>query len=88
MRNNQFANVCLLIIVCLLAVIAFRLDTASAYAAKKYRYEVIPANQGAAGQDVAAKVEKETQAGWELVAAPMWQADSLNNPQAILIFRK
>jgi hypothetical protein len=42
--------------------------------------------EGTTDQHVAAQVGKETQAGWELVAAPMWQP--VNRAQGYLIFRK
>jgi len=87
MRNNQFVNTCLALIVGLLALLIVRLDT-GVYAAKKFKYEVVPAYEGTSDQNVAALVEKETQAGWELVDAPMWRFDASNPAQGFLIFRK
>jgi hypothetical protein len=87
MRNNQFVNICLALIVGLLALLIVRLDT-SVYAAKKFKYEVVRANEGMSDQNIATLVEKETQAGWELVAAPMWRVDVSNPAEGVLIFRK
>lgn len=78
----------LVVVVLLLAVIAFRLHPVPAYAAKKFTYRVVPVQQGTADQNVAKEVEKETQAGWELVAAPMWRVDAINQPEGFLILRK
>jgi hypothetical protein len=84
MRNNQFANVCLALIVILLGVIAFRIDITPAYAAKKVAYEVIRVDEGT----IVPQFMKETQAGWEPVAATMWIADARNAAQGFVIFKK
>jgi len=53
-----------------------------------FKYEVVPVFEGTSDQGVPAQASKETQAGWELVAAPMWIADAMNRAQGFLIFRK
>jgi len=84
MPNNRFANICLGLIVGLLGVIAFRHETTSAYAAKKGSYEVIHVDEA----NIPAQVAKETQAGWEPVAATMWITSVNNIAQGVVIFRK
>ena len=84
MQNNRFANICLVLIVSLLGVIAFRHETTSAYAAKKVSYEVVRVDEG----NIPAQVAKETQAGWEPVAATMWITSVNNIAQGVVIFRK
>jgi hypothetical protein len=88
MNNNRFTNVCLVFVVCLLGIIALKLDTTSVHAAKRFKYEVVAVFEGTTDQNVAVQVNKETQAGWELVAAPMYQPDAMNRAQGFLIFRK
>ena len=89
MGNNRFTNVCLVLMVCLLGVIALRLDsTTHVYAAKKFKYEVVPVFEGTANQNVAVQVDKETQAGWEIVAAPLWRDKGSGRAEGFLIFRK
>ena len=56
----------------------------SAYAAKKLTYEVIRVDEG----NIVAQVTKETQAGWEPVAATMYIADVNNAAQGFVIFKK
>jgi hypothetical protein len=87
MRNTQFADLCFVLIVVLLAVIAFTRDT-TAYAAQKFTYQVVPVHEGTTDQNLVALVEKETRAGWEVVAAPMWRFDAWNSAQGFLIVRK
>jgi hypothetical protein len=85
MHRNLFGNICLVVITCLLTVIAFKLDTAHAYAAKSWKYEVIKVLDSQA--DVA--IQKETQSGWELVAAPFWAYSNVSSgANGLLIFRK
>ena len=84
MQNNRFANICLVLIIRLLGVIAFRHETTSAYAAKKVSYEVIRVDEG----NIPAQVAKETQAGWEPVAVTMWITSVNNIAQGVVIFRK
>jgi hypothetical protein len=88
MQHNRFANICLVVIVFLLGVIALRIDPTPAHAARTIKYEVVPVFEGTPDQHVAAQIGKETQAGWELVAAPMWQASELGSAQGYLIFRR
>jgi hypothetical protein len=83
MQNNRFVNACFILIIGLLAVIAFRLDTtAPAYAARPVKYEVIAVND-----NIATTLQKETQSGWELVAAPFWVETGMATPRGLLIFR-
>ena len=84
MRNNQFANVCLALIVVLLGMIALRHDATPAYAAEaeRFSFEVVPVEEA----NFIARVNRETQIGWEPVAAPMWEA--VFPPQGFVIFRK
>jgi hypothetical protein len=88
MSKNRFTDVCLFFMVCFLGLIALRLDTTPIYAAKKFRYEVVSVFEGTANQNVAAQVDKETQAGWELVAAPIWREPGTGRAEGFLIFRK
>jgi hypothetical protein len=83
--TTSFTNVCLMAIICLLGVIAMRLNTAPVYAAKTSRYEVIRALDG----QVPGEIQKQTQAGWELVAAPFWANSNMSSgSEGMLIFRK
>ena len=83
--KTSFTNVCLMAIICLLAVIAMRLNTEHVYAAKAWKYEVVRALDG----QVPAEIQKQTQAGWELVAAPFWaNANVMSGSEGLLIFRK
>ena len=61
MRNNYFANICLALIVILLAMIALRYDITPAYAAKRPTYDVISVAEGT----ISAQVKKATQEGCE-----------------------
>ena len=88
MCRNRFTNICLVFVVCLLSLIALRLNTTTIYAEKKFKYEVVPVFENTADQNVAMQVDKETQAGWELVAAPMWRVDASARAEGYLIFRK
>jgi hypothetical protein len=83
--KTSFTNVCLMAIICLLAVIAMRLNTEHVYAAKSWRYEVINVVDGLAADEI----QKQTQAGWELVAAPfLANANMSAGSNGLLIFRK
>jgi hypothetical protein len=88
MSKNRCANVCLVLIVFLLGVIALRMETTPTYAAKKFKYKVVPVFEGTADQNMATQVQKETDAGWEVVAAPMWAWDGTNPARGFVIFRK
>jgi hypothetical protein len=52
MPHTRFANVCPVLIVVLLGVIALRRDVTPAYAAQRFSYEVIRVDE----HDIAAKV--------------------------------
>ena len=83
MRTNLFPNTCLVLIVVLLGIIAFRHETTSAHAAEAFSYEVVPVD----GTNIAAMIAKETQDGWEPMAVTMsrWS----NNPgDGFVLFRK
>ena len=84
MRNDLFANTCLVLIVAVLGMIAFRCETPPVYAAKKFQYEVAPIMEG----NIATQIAKEAQAGWEPIAAPMWAWDGVNPARGFVIFRK
>lgn len=88
MNTNRFTNTCLVVVICLLGLIALRLNSAPVYAAKKFRYEVVPITEQISSQTVTVQVDKETQAGWELVAAPIWNVDLSNGARGYLIFRR
>ena len=84
MLNNRFENICHVLSVGLLGVIASKHETTSAYAAKKGTYEVIRVDES----NIPVQVAKETQAGWEPVAATMWITSVNNIAQGVVIFRK
>lgn len=85
MRNNPFGNVCMVVIICLLTVIAMKLDTVPVNAARSWNYEVIHVLDGQAADEI----QKHAQSGWELVAAPFWSnANALSGSAGLLIFRK
>jgi hypothetical protein len=85
MHNNPFGKVCLLVIICLLAVIAVKLDTVHAYAAKSWKYEVISVLDNQAADEI----QKRAKSGWELVAAPFWAYSNVSaGANGLLIFRK
>jgi hypothetical protein len=82
MPHTRFANVCPVLIVVLLGVIALRRDVTPAYAAQRFSYEVIRVDE----HDIAAKVAQETDAGCEPVAATMWMPSY--PAEGVVIFRK
>jgi hypothetical protein len=85
MRKNSFTNACLVVIICLLVVIALKIDTAHAYAAKSWKYEVVSVVDGQAANEI----QKQSQAGWELVAAPFWANSNMTSGSTgLLILRK
>jgi hypothetical protein len=85
MRKNSLTNACLVIIICLLAVIAAKIDTVHAYAAKPWKYEVVSVLDNQAADEI----QKQSQAGWELVAAPFWAYSNVSaGANGLLIFRK
>ena len=88
MGNNRFTNVCYVLVVCLLGLIVLRLDPPTIYAAKKFKYQVIPVLDGTPDQNVIVQVDKGTQAGWELVAAALWRNEGYGRAEGYLIFRK
>ena len=83
--HNHFSNVCLIAIICLLAVIILRLDSGEVHASKKHRYQVVRVLEAQAS-DV---ITKQVDDGWELVAAPFYAyANTTGNASGLLIFRK
>jgi hypothetical protein len=82
MRNTPFVNVCLVLIIALLCVIAFR--TTSAYAAKPVSYQVVHV----VDNHIEEQVAKETQAGWEPVSMTMWVDSPAQYANGVVIFRK
>ena len=85
MRKNSLTNACLVMIICLLAVIAMKIDTVHAYAAKPWKYEVVSVLDGQAADEI----QKQSRAGWELVAAPFWANSNMTSGSSgLLIFRK
>jgi hypothetical protein len=82
MQNTQFVNVCLALIVGLLALIALKRDLPSAYAAERFTYEIIRVTE----LNIVDKVAAETQAGWEPVAVSTWAP--AGPAQGVVIFRK
>jgi hypothetical protein len=82
--TTSFTNLCLMAIICLLAVIAMRLNPEHVYAAKAWKYEVIEVVDGRAADEI----QKQTQAGWELVATPFWANPNMTaGSNGMLIFR-
>ncbi|HWE50793.1 MAG TPA: hypothetical protein VG273_13440 [Bryobacteraceae bacterium] len=85
MPNNRFGNICLLAILCLLAVIAVELKTGHVYAAKTWQYSVVRVLDAQAPD----AIQKQTQSGWELVSSSFWTfANQTGNAEGLLIFRK
>ena len=82
MNTRSFTNVCLLAIICLLAVIVMKIGPGRAYAAEKFQYRVIPVEE----PNAPAEILKQTKDGWELVAAPVWTYDEVH-ARMLLIFR-
>lgn len=84
MQHNRFTNVCLVLIVVLLGVIAFRHDITPAYAAEasRYDFEVVRVEEGS----LAAKVTQEAKAGWDPVIVSMWAP--VYPAQGVVVFRK
>jgi ABC-type cobalt transport system substrate-binding protein len=85
MSKTSFTNFCLVAIICLLAVIAMKLNTGHVYAAKSWKYETLRVLDGQAADEI----QKQSQAGWELVAAPFWTySNRSGGADGLLIFRK
>ena len=80
---DRFSRVCLLLIVLLLAVIAFRpmVSPGPVQAAKKHQYLY---EQAEAVGGVQASLDKHAADGWELLA-PIYSGDTMG---VFLIFRK
>lgn len=95
MLSHRFSNACLILVVVLLAVIAFKPNT-TAYAAKRVEYEVIATDTSglviapdATGPGaLQMQIAKEAQSGWELVAAPFWYHQGASSVKGLLIFRR
>ena len=94
MVTDRFTRACLLTIVLLLAVIAFRpfLQPDHAHAAQGSQYKVIPINIFGAtlsGVETEQALKKYAADGWELTAAPFWiNPGHPEQGRGLLIFRK
>ncbi len=91
MVTDRFTRACLLTIVLLLAVIAFRpfLQPDHAHAAQGWQYKVVPVVI-ISGAETEQALKKYAADGWELAAAPFWENTIRSGPsaQGLLIFRK
>jgi len=92
MVTDRFTRACLLTIVLLLAVIAFRpfLQPDHAHAAQGSQYKVVPITMATlSGVETEQALKKYAADVWELAAAPFW-INSVYSEQCrgLLIFRK
>jgi hypothetical protein len=85
MRNNRFTNLCLILIVALLAIIAFRRETPTVQAQTPNRsWKTIQVKE----YNFDTQLAKETSVGWEPVVATTWMDSTGNGPQCFLILKR
>ena len=94
MVTDRFIRACLLTIILLLSVIAFRpfLHPDHAHAAQGSQYKVIPINifgSALSGVEAEQALKQYAADGWELTAAPFWiNSGYPEQGRGLLIFRK